>query len=156
MRVRRAELRDIVGLTGMFTMLLDQLKAQGQELLADNSAESDNGVVGFLLSKMGTEENIVLVSVDDHDWPAGFLVGWVLDYPLFYRHRRVAELQYLYPLSFEQTPRLLKEFEKWGREMGATGTSNYATPGNEPSIRCMERDGRTLSYYHYFKPYEVT
>ena len=156
MRVRRAELRDIVALTGMFTMLLNQLKAQGQELLADNSAECENGVVGFLLSKMSMEENIVLVSVDESDWPTGFLVGWILNYPLFYRHRRVAELQYLYPLSFEQTPRLLKEFEKWGREMGATGETNYATPGNKASIRCMIRDGREAVYHHYFKPYEVT
>jgi hypothetical protein len=155
MMVRRAELRDIVALTGMFLKLLDQLKGHGQWLLSDDPVETENGVVGFLISKMHMEENVVFVSVDDNDWPIGFLVGWVLNYPLFYQHKRVAELQFLYPLSFTETPYLLKTFEKWARELGATAEQNYATPENKASIRCMVRDGRKLSYHHFCKPYEV-
>jgi len=156
MRVRRAELRDIPTMTRLFIKLLDQLKGYGQWLLSDNPPDVENGVVAFLLGKMHTEENAVFVSVDDGDLPTGFLVGWMVNYPLFYKHQRVSELQFLYPLSFAQTPRLLKEFEKWARDLGATAETNYASPGNEPSIRCMVRNGRQLSYLHFCKPYEVS
>jgi hypothetical protein len=155
-RVRRAELRDIPILTGLFVQLLEQLKGYGQWMLSDDPVAVENGVVAFLLGKMHTEENAVFVSTDGNDQPTGLLVGWIVNYPSFYRHTRVAELQFLSPLSFKETPGLLKAFEKWGRGLGATATSNHATPGNEPSIRCMVRDGRRLSYLHFCKPYEVS
>jgi len=155
MKVRQGELRDIPVLTGLFITLLDQLKDYGQWLLSDNPVEIENGVVAFLLFKMHTEENVVFVSVNEDDRPIGFLVGWILNYHSFYQHQRVNELQFLYPLSFESAPYLLDEFKKWGMALGATAESNYATPENEPSIRCMVRDGRRLSYLHFCKPYEV-
>ena len=156
MRVRQAELRDIPILTGLFIELLDQLKGYGQWMLSDDPAATENGVVAFLLGKMHTEENVVFVATDDDDRPTGFLVGWVMNYPIFYQHTRVAELQFLHPLSFKEAPYLLKAFEKWGRDIGATAETNYASPNNEPSIRCMVRDGRRLSYLHFCKPYEVS
>jgi hypothetical protein len=153
MKVRRAELRDIPILTGLFIKLLDQLKDYGQWLLSDNPVDTENGVVSFLLFKMHTEENIVLVSVDDDDRPIGFLAGWVVNYPLFYKHQRVSELQFLYPLSFKSSY-LLKEFENWARELGATAETNYATPNHEMSIKCMVRANRRLGYLHFYKTYE--
>lgn len=155
MKVRLAELRDLPELKAMFLKLLDYLKGCGQWALSDNQADVENGVVGFLLSKMGMEENIVLVAVDEGDTPIGFLSGWILNYPPFYRHRRVGEIQFCYPMSFSETPYMLKEFEKWARELGATAETNYSSPGNEKSIKCMERSGRRLVYHHHFKPYEV-
>ena len=155
MKVRQAELRDLPELKAMFIKLIDFVKGCGQWALSENTADVENGVVGFILSKMGTEGSIALVSVGEDDRPNGFLLGWILDYPMFYQHRRIAELQFLYPLSFDRSPHLLKKFEDWGRAMGATATSNYATPGNEASIKVMKRDGRQLAYHHFFKPYEV-
>jgi len=152
MKVRQAELRDIPILTGLFVKLLDQLKGYGQWLLSDNPVDIENGVVSFLLFKMHTEENVVFVSVDKDDRPVGFLVGWIVRYPLFYQHQIVLELQFAYPLSFECTPYLLKEFEKWGKELGATLTTNYASPNHEKSIKCMVRDKRKLTYLHFSRP----
>mgnify|MGYP001465236918 CR=1 FL=1 len=155
MRVRQAELRDIPILTGLFIELLDQLKGYGQWMLSDDPAATENGVVAFLLGKMHTEENVVFVSTDEADRPTGFLVGWLVNFPAFYKHTRVGELQFLFPLNFKETPYLLKTFEKWGRGLGATAETNWATPQNEPSIKCMVRDNRRLSYLHFAKSYEV-
>ena len=156
MKVRQAELRDIPAVAMMFHELLNLLKSHGQWVLSDNAADVENGVIGFLLFKMSTDENILLVTVDDKDWPNGFLAGWIMNYPPFYQHKRVGEIQFMYPASFDRSPYLLKEFTKWRQGLGATAESNYATPGHKASIKFMERDGRKITYYHFLKPDEVT
>lgn len=151
MKVRQAELRDLIFLQDMMIKLLNHLKVCGQWALTDNQIDLENGVVGFILSKMHMEGSIVLVSADKDDIPNGLLIGWMLDYPKFYKYQRIAELQFLYPLNFDRTPDLNKAFETWGREQGAQAFSNYATPDNEISIKVMERAGRRLAYHHFFK-----
>ena len=155
MKVRQAELRDLPEVKEMFVKLIDYVKDCGQWALSDNPADIGNGIMGFLLSKMSHEENVLLVAVGDDDVPTGFLAGWIMNYPMFYQHQKVAELQFLYPLSFSEGAPLRTAFDEWGKGLGATATSNYCTPGNEASRKVMERDGRRLSYTHYFKPYEV-
>lgn len=155
MRVRIAELRDIPAVAVMFHKLLDLIKKYGQWVLSDNHSQVENGIIGFVLAKMSMDESIVLVTVDETDWPNGFLVGWVLNYPSFYQHMRVGEIQFMYPASFEKSPYLLREFTKWRKGLGATAETNYATPGHKASIKFMERDGRRLAYYHFLKPDEV-
>lgn len=157
MKVRPAELRDLDRLKAMFIALCDHLKACDQWLLNSDRRELENGVVGFLLRKMFPpegEESVIFVAADDQDRPTGFIIGWIVCFPQFFQHQRVADVQFMYPLSFAQSPQLAFAFETWGRSRGATATSNCATPGNTASIKVMERDGRKLAYYQFFKPLE--
>lgn len=154
-KVRLAELRDLPELREMFLKLIAYVKDCGQWALSDNPADVENGAMAFLLSKMTHEDNVVLVTSDEEDRANGFLAGWIMNYPSFYQHQKVAEIQFLYPLSFDRAAYLRDAFDIWGKARGATAVSNYATPGNGASIRVMKRDGRKLVYQHFMRPYEV-
>lgn len=149
--IRQAEPRDLPELKELFGKLCDYLRGCGQWLLTDDPKDFDNGAYLFLLAKMAHEESVVFVSVDVQDVPTGFVIGWLIHYPGFYKYPVVGELQYLYPLSFQVGGPLARAFEKWSKERGATSLSNYQTPGNEKAGKIMERNGRKLAYHHYFK-----
>lgn len=156
MKIRPAEPRDLPALIGMMHELLAFLKGKGQELYTENKADFDNGVVEFLTIQMspvteGQRPHTVLVGVDDKDWPVGFICGWLTYYPRFWKYPTVAELQFMWPLA-PSSYRLAAAFEAWGKENGATGTSNYATPGNELSVKAILRNGRKKAFEMFFKP----
>lgn len=154
MKVRVAEPKDYETIKSMFITLCDYLENKGQWLINQNKAERENGIAAFTMLKLfGHEESVVLVSVNGVGVVNGFLVGWMRYYPAIFTHQRVGEIQFMYPLSFDKSPYLIRAFSKWAKERGATATSNYATPGHGTSVKIFKRDGRQLSHYVFFKPF---
>ena len=153
MKVREAAPRDIPALADMFAKLCSYLETKGQWLLNSDQKERMDGIVAFIITKMTSENNMVMVTDDENGVANGFVIGWILQYPSFYKYQVVGELQFLYPLSFGTGQYLRKAFDEWAKSKGATCGSNYATPGHTSSVKIFERAGRRLAYLHFFKPY---
>lgn len=154
MNVRHAEPRDIPAIAAMFKKLLEFLEDKGQEMFNPDWKQRDNGIIAFISAKMTHEGNAVLVTDDDRGQPTGFLIGWVIYFPSFFKHQKVGEVQFMWPMSFDKAPYLGDFFDKWAQAQGCTGSSNFATPGHKTSLKVFtQRDGRKLTHYYFFKSY---
>ena len=154
--IRKAEPRDLPRVIELFHLLLQHLKKCGQWAYHRDQQQFENGVAGYVASKLfGSEEHIVLVSENDNGQVEGFLIGWIIGFAPFFQFQTVAELQWLYPLSWKCAPSLRNAFEDWAKAKGATARSNYITPGNEVSEIAMKRDGSKLAFHYYFNPFET-
>jgi len=151
--IRQAEPRDVTAIVLLFHGLLEYLRECGQWLYNPDLVEFANGVTGYIIGKMYHEGSRVLVSEDAVGKVNGFLIGEIVHYPMFFKYQKVGEIQWTSPLRM-RTRDLARAFEAWAAEQGATGGGNYATPGNETSIKAMEHHGLRLAFYHFFKPYD--
>lgn len=141
----------------MFLKLLVYLEGKGQKYYAQDMNRLHNGVTGFVVGKMFQEHSIVLVGEDNCGGVCGFLIGGIIQYPPFFEHELLGEVQWMYPLSLEENPifsrQISRAFEVWARTKGCTAGSNYCLPGNVEAQKLMAHDGREHVFNYYIKPY---
>jgi hypothetical protein len=160
MIVRQAEPRDLSRVEAMFKELCDFFAGKNPRhpiephaLLNPDVKARDNGIATFLWIKLTNEEHILLVGEDEAGELVGFITGWIVYYPSIFKHQKVGEIQFMWPLSFDKSHKLRQAFDKWARSHGATASSNYAAVGHESSIKAFKRAGRQLTHYCFFAPY---
>ena len=148
MKIRPAEPRDISTIEYLFRKLLDYLERCGQTMYAKDPVKLANGITGFIIGKIFHDDSLVLVGVNDEDKPISFLIGGLRQLEKFFEYDNLAEIQWVYPFN-SNVRQMAKVFEEWGREKGATGVSNFGTPGNIRVEKFFEHEGRKKAW-HYF------
>lgn len=151
--IRKAEPRDLPAVYEMFLKLTEYLEEKGQTLYAKDIKQRHNAIMGFIVGKFYHEQSLILVSEDSHGGVNGFLIGEVRQMEPFFEHQWIAEIQWTYPLSLN-TRQFARQFEEWGRGLGATAGSNYHTPGNEFAGKMMEHEGRRVAWHYYTVPFK--
>ena len=152
--IRPATAKDMPELIIMFTELLAYLQKKGNRLYTEDENTFVGGVMEFLIVKHQDPGSVILVQTDELDKSIAFVVGWVIQYPKFFKDCVLGEIQFMSRLGFKNRP-LLDAFDAWAQARGATARSCYATPGHETSWKMMERNGMDRGLHHYYKRYEA-
>lgn len=154
MTVRPAQERDIPKLLDLSGVLFRYLKSVDE---TGTLAEDENLIVGATIMQIAfmmhhPADNVVLVMENERWDITGFLCGRIEFYPSFYAHPAVAAILSIYPMADSSNP-MLKAFDAWGRERGATRRTAYMSFKNDMGIGAMIGDGMTSSCLILAKDY---
>jgi hypothetical protein len=150
--IRQATAKDMPELIILFTELLAYLQKMGNKLYTADDNIFMGGVMEFLIVKHHDPTSVILVQTDELDKPVAFVVGWIIQYPKFFKDCVLGEIQFMSNIGFKIRP-LLDAFDAWAQDRGATARSSYATPEHETSWKMMERNGMKRGLHHYYKRY---
>ena len=152
MNVRHAQASDLPVIVDMFVALADFIRSKNPEAnITDDRDKLIGGALLVLRGKMLTAGHCVIVMEND-EGVKGFCAGSLTQMPPFAKYEIVGELNWLYPMA-PVSRVLLKAFDKWAIDGGATARWGFAASGNELSQRVMEHEGMHLEILQYFKEY---